>query len=759
MRRAVGLLLILLVLNMGLASVNPVKAISNDPYEAFWEILDREAELVVKVENGNLTLAQELIQNSRLGAENAANISALIWQALEELKASGVKTYYTAEELREMAQNVSQNGLPDETVQALKAQGWTDEQIQALEDYIIQNADSITEDFNMTAFLEDFSKSFLNISSKYSEYVVLPLRKKLETQYGGLISAEGMVVGSEVEGNGMIVPLSGLEEYQNELSALRQVLSSTSSSEVKVNALDNFQLRVLSLIQREPTVIKREKHVVPLKSDSPPCIPKDRIILTIRKAISDKKLRTPNTELLLNYTENNLSNESPDIGDVSFITVDKGVTVINGEYFVYLRTAMLSIRFSNEDCSIHVNENVILKLYQWDAFRILIEIENMKYLILAKSLGNSDPWISERINETLEWLSDDALKVNGVKTLTWSKSLKIPVYSPPVPPKDGVNLEGSSGSDSNYQGSDGSVTSNNLFNVVLTAYPTELEGGGEVYLQVKAWNYDGSLIPVKGFIEVDGDVIRNIEAKIPANANGDSILTFPHNIVGIGNHTIKVFLDNRDGEPNGAGEEHWSGVKVEVKPMSGTGLKQVGFKCDNPKFNWDGIEYKATLVCKAFVYNPMQENVFLNSVSVSEWHTDNSDFTRSLGSSWAVGYPSVIQSSETATIIFKNTAHTGLITLEKDLFGDYISILLKYVVSPQNGNDITFTGTDTINIKQDNKDVIVDVGTNVMLIGMDVKAGITIVKLARSGETVSALKNSWPYMVSFFRWAWPKLDN
>ncbi|AIF69869.1 hypothetical protein PAP_07395 [Palaeococcus pacificus DY20341] len=95
-------------------------------------------------------------------------------------------------------------------------------------------------------------------------------------------------------------------------------------------------------------------------------------------------------------------------------------------------------------------------------------------------------------------------------------------------------------------------------------------------------------------------------------------------------YTYKLFLDNYDGEPNGAGEEHWSEVKVEVKAMNGTELKQVSFECDDPEFNWNGIEYKATLVCKAFVYNPAQENVLLNSLSVNEWHTDNPDFTRSL---------------------------------------------------------------------------------------------------------------------------------
>lgn len=165
-----------------------------------------------------------------------------------------------------------------------------------------------------------------------------------------------------------------------------------------------------------------------------------------------------------------------------------------------------------------------------------------------------------------------------------------------------------------------------------------------------------------------------------------------------------------------------------MKPVNGGGLKQVGFKCDDPEFNWNGIEYKASLVCRAIVYNPVK-------------------------------YPNKIHGSETATIVFKNTAHTGLITLEKDLFGSYVSIWLTYLISPQGRDDITFTGTDTVYIRQDHKDVIFDVGTNFLLIGADIKAGITIVKLAKNGEVISALKNFWPYVVSSFRWGWSEINN
>ncbi len=63
-------------------------------------------------------------------------------------------------------------------------------------------------------------------------------------------------------------------------------------------------------------------------------------------------------------------------------------------------------------------------------------------------------------------------------------------------------------------------------------------------------------------------MIRIIETRIPANANGNSILTLAYNLAGVTDHTFKLFIDNYDGKPNDAGEEEWSKVKVEVKPSS-----------------------------------------------------------------------------------------------------------------------------------------------------------------------------------------------
>jgi hypothetical protein len=47
-----GIWLIFLIVGMSLSmavSSKPVMAVSNDPYQAFWEILNREAELVVQL--------------------------------------------------------------------------------------------------------------------------------------------------------------------------------------------------------------------------------------------------------------------------------------------------------------------------------------------------------------------------------------------------------------------------------------------------------------------------------------------------------------------------------------------------------------------------------------------------------------------------------------------------------------------------------------------------------------------------------------
>ncbi len=108
------------------------------------------------------------------------------------------------------------------------------------------------------------------------------------------------------------------------------------------------------------------------------------------------------------------------------------------------------------------------------------------------------------------------------------------------------------------------------FDVKLEVFPIELEGGGTVYFTVKGWNFENSAIPLNGFVEDEnGAIVKRIEGfegKLPANAQNYTLTAFNLQVDGVGNHTFKLFLDNTDGKPNGIGEEHWSEVRVEVRP-------------------------------------------------------------------------------------------------------------------------------------------------------------------------------------------------
>jgi len=259
-----------------------------------------------------------------------------------------------------------------------------------------------------------------------------------------------------------------------------------------------------------------------------------------------------------------------------------------------------------------------------------------------------------------------------------------------------------------------------------------------VWFTVHVRNFENTALSLSGFVEDgNGTVIKRIdgfEGRIPTN--GEKNITFSYTVYGVGNHTFKLFLDNYDGKPNGKGEEHWSKTTVEVKPVNGTELKQVGFECDDPEFNWNRGEYTATLVCKAFVYNPAQNSVGISIVSVKEWSVNNRDLKDALEHAWVVKYPEAINASKIGVITFENTAHTGLGTLEYDLFGANVLVALNYTISPKSGDDVTFVGTDIISIKQDDKDVIGDVGVNV---------GVTIV-LGELVELPRTAKLAWDFI-------------
>ncbi|WP_048148049.1 hypothetical protein [Palaeococcus ferrophilus] len=170
-------LMVPLVLGLIFLSI-PAGAESTDPYAEFWEILERTAGLIVEFNaTANETLAPALINSTLDGIDNAITISTLVWEAKEELEASGVQLYYTEEELRAMAEEVSQNGLPPETVENFREQGWSESEILALQSYIANNVDEINGDFNMSEFLENFSIAFINVSFKYADYSAWALER------------------------------------------------------------------------------------------------------------------------------------------------------------------------------------------------------------------------------------------------------------------------------------------------------------------------------------------------------------------------------------------------------------------------------------------------------------------------------------------------------------------------------------------------------------------------------------------------------
>jgi len=263
----------------------------------------------------------------------------------------------------------------------------------------------------------------------------------------------------------------------------------------------------------------------------------------------------------------------------------------------------------------------------------------------------------------------------------------------------------------------------------------ELDGGGTVWFTIKGWNYaQGALNVQFHVVNESGKVVYPkdggwVSKYIPKDAENYTLASFERDVFGVGNHTYTVIARI-------SGEEEKDTATIIVKPVNGTKLRQVGFECDDPEFNWNHGEYTATLVCKAFVYNPSQNSIEISTVSVKEWSVDNPDLKDSLEHAWVVGYPSVIHRSETGVITFENTAHTRLGTLEKDLFGAYVGVSIEYVISPQNLRDLTFRGFDTINIKQDDSDVIGDIGVNV---------GVTIV-LGELLELPRAAKIAWDFI-------------
>jgi hypothetical protein len=158
------------------ASVDNIEG--NENFERFWNILDKVSSLVVEVNSSpSYENVHSLIKWARLGEENAGNISAFTWKALLNLRNSGAKLRYTSDEIKSMASNISRNGLPSKTIRVLRESGWSDDQINAFVSYINEHSDEIVGDFDLGAYLEAFSDSFLEVGRRYSGYETWAIEK------------------------------------------------------------------------------------------------------------------------------------------------------------------------------------------------------------------------------------------------------------------------------------------------------------------------------------------------------------------------------------------------------------------------------------------------------------------------------------------------------------------------------------------------------------------------------------------------------
>ncbi|GAB6103170.1 hypothetical protein JCM16138_23930 [Thermococcus atlanticus] len=390
MSRRIGLVLAVLMLGMtfstavtqNLALAEP----TNSPYQAFWSILNREAGLIVKLNStNNATLAEELIQNSQLGALNAANISAQTWQALEELKASKVKTYYSPKELQEIAQNISKNGLPEETIQTLKKQGWSDEEIKALQDYITKNKDNITTGFNLTEFLENFSQAFIKVAFKYNQYEAWAWKKLLNTNTTSLNLPSITTWKEKTE-----VPLIW-QDFKN----FNKTFQNASLKE-KLHLLENLKKQIMNISKD-----KKEELISSTSSTTYAKNPAEYEACSINP--SPNPITTDRTEDAKNTAESlirtlpriprNLTNPT----QIGFESVTKSRKImVQGEYvIIMIITRTYRWKLIPLDCSIQETTSTNYELYYWNAFKALEELSNLGVLLKAEEFGNHDPKLNQ----------------------------------------------------------------------------------------------------------------------------------------------------------------------------------------------------------------------------------------------------------------------------------------------------------------------------------------------------------------------------
>ncbi len=403
MSRWIGLILVGLMLGMSFSAAvtqSFVSAESDSSYQEFWSILNKEAELIVKLNSTkNATLAQELIQNSRLGALNAVNISAQIWQALEELKASGVKTYYSAEELRRMAENISKNGLPEETVQALKSQGWSDEEIKALQEYITKNADNITTGFNMTAFLENFSTAFIKVAFKYNNYETWGWKKLLNAN---TTSLNLPILTTWEEKSSVPFIWQKFKEFNKTFQ--------NASLQEKISLIENLKKQIINFSkENKEKIISTTSKVTYANNTSG----YERCFVNPPNnqeggddVIGNKYIRPPIKNSSPINLLKNLSNSTRLAVGFESVTKSRRVLVQGDYVIIMIVTKSYHEKLIPIDCSVHVSASTSYELYYWNVFKALEKLSDLEVLLKAEELGDNNPHLNKLVQNITSQLGE-----------------------------------------------------------------------------------------------------------------------------------------------------------------------------------------------------------------------------------------------------------------------------------------------------------------------------------------------------------------
>ena len=288
-----------------------------------------------------------------------------------------------------------------------------------------------------------------------------------------------------------------------------------------------------------------------------------------------------------------------------------------------------------------------------------------------------------------------------------------------------------------------------------------MEGGGEVFFTIKVVNYVNSAYSIRGYVmDEDGDKVypedgEYFEARLPANGNYTAYFDLP--VSGIGNHTYTLYVDNY------GSESHTDSTKIQVKPGNG-GLKQIAFECDDLYFTWEFVDYHATLICKAVLYNPTFSELGIASingmpdirVSINAISLTPTELKHGMNTIEVSVDSPIIMPQGYDTLEFRSEiSGVPLTILETQLYGSIYSITLPYTVYFANGSQFKAVGYGGGKILQDNAHVLADTALNAFLFkgtGSTLKAVLIARDVSKAGEAVRVLIGILKEIVGWYKW-------